>query len=188
MPELMCLRRYSRKQSCRAAALQNFPLDLLEPQPEVERSLFAPAERRPVRRGTDSGSLRRVPLETEFQVRQLVSAVAMTQRREAIPKCFERLELLTDLALVKSPARQPARQLALALGGHEPTCRLSPERPRARLLLPAIAAHQLLPQLAQGAWVELLSAAEHLSSKGYRSDRIARVGAQFSQAIRGSFP
>ena len=34
----------------------------------------------------------------------------------------------------------------------------------------------------------LVSAAVHLSSKGYRSDRIARVGAQFSQAIRGSFP
>jgi hypothetical protein len=117
LPELMCLRRYSRKQSCRAAALQNFPLDLLEPQPGVERSLFEPAERRPVRRGTDSGSLRRLPPEPEFQVGQLVSPVAMTQRRKVIPKCFERLEpaQAVDLPLVRNRAHQLERQLALAL-------------------------------------------------------------------------
>src|SRR6266700_1843073 len=79
-----------------------------------ERSLFEPAEHRPARR---------LP-EPEFQVGQLGSPVAMTQRREAWTTCFEGLEPLrvADSPLVRSPAHQPERQLALAFGCHEPTC------------------------------------------------------------------
>ena len=87
----MSLRPCPQEQSCRASVPQNFPLNSWERQPAVERSLFEPAEHRPAQRETDSESSRRLP-EPEFQVGQLGSPVAMTQRREAMPKCFEGLE------------------------------------------------------------------------------------------------
>ena len=127
-------------------------MNSLEQRVAVERSLFEPAERRPARREKDSESSRRLP-EPEFQVGQLGSPVAMTQRREAMPKCFERIEPAheTDLPLVKSPAHQPERQLALAFGCHEPSCRLSQGRPGAQLPPRATAGRQRLPRLAPGA-------------------------------------
>lgn len=187
MPELMSLRPCSQEQRCRASLAQDFPMNSLEPRAAVERSLFEPVEHRPAKRETDSESSRRLP-EPEFQVGQLGSPVAMTQRREAMSKCFEGLEPLADLPLVKCPAHQPKRQLALVFGCHEPTCRLSPGKPRARSPLPATAGRQPPPRFALGVSAELLSAAERLFSRGYRSDPTVRVGAQFSQAIRGSFP
>ena len=87
----------------------------------VEHSLFEPAEHPPARRETDSESSPRLP-EPEFQARQLISTVAMTQRREAMSKCFEGLESLAGLPLVKSPVHQPERQLALVFECHELTC------------------------------------------------------------------
>jgi hypothetical protein len=162
LPALMSLRLCPKKQKYRASLPQNFPLNSLERRPAVERSLFEPAEHRPARRETDSESSRRLP-EPGFQVAQLGSPVAMTQRREATSKCFEGLELLADLPLVKRPAHQPERQLALAFGCHEPTCRLSPGRPRARLPLPATAGCQPPPRLAPAAAAALFSVAERLS-------------------------
>ena len=123
MPELMSLCPCPQEQSYQASVPQNFPLNSWERQPAVERSLFEPAEHRPARRETDSESSRRLP-EPGFQVAQLGSPVAMTQRREAMSKCFEGLESLADLPLVKSPAHQPEPQFALAFGCHEPTCRV----------------------------------------------------------------
>ena len=79
------------EQSYRASVPQNFPLNSWERQPAVERSLFEPAEHRPGQCEMDSEWSRRLP-EPEFQVGQLGSLVAMTQRREAMPKCFEGLE------------------------------------------------------------------------------------------------
>ena len=187
MPALRSLRLCLQELKCRWSLPQDSPLHSLERRPAVERSLFEPAEHRPARRETDSESSRRLP-EPEFQVGQLGSPVAMTQRREAMSKCFEGLESLADLPLVKRPAHQPERQLALAFGCHEPTCRLSPGRPRARSPLRATAGRQPPPRFAPGAAAELLSAAERLSSKGYRSDLTVSVCAQFSEAIRGSFP
>jgi len=107
----------------RASLGQHSPLHSLERRPAVERSLFEPAEHRRARRETDSESSRRLP-EPEFQVAQSDSPVAITQRREARTTCFEGLELprVAGLTLVKSPAHQPERQLALAFGCHEPTC------------------------------------------------------------------
>ena len=84
----MSLRPRPQKQKCRASLPQNFPLNSLEQRVAVERSLFEPAEHRPAQRETDSESSRRLP-EPEFQVGQLGSPVAMTQRREAMSKCFE---------------------------------------------------------------------------------------------------
>ena len=75
-PELMILRRYSRKWSCRASVPQHLALNWLEQRAAVERSLFEPAEHRPARRETDSESSRRLP-EPEFQAGQSTSAVAM---------------------------------------------------------------------------------------------------------------
>ena len=69
----------------------------------------------------DSESSPHVP-EPEFQVPHLGSLVGMTQRREAMSKCFGGLESLADLPLVKGPAHQPERQLALIFECHEPTC------------------------------------------------------------------
>ena len=185
MPELMSLGPPPQKQKRRASVPQHFPLNSLKQAAAVERSLFEPAEHRPAQRETDSP--RRLP-EPEFQAGQLGSPVAMTQRREAMSKCFEGLESLADLPLVKGLAHQPKRQLALAFGCHEPPCRLSPGRPRARLPLPATAGRQPPPRFAPDGAAELLSAVERLSSKGYRSDLTVSVCAQFSQAIRGSFP
>ena len=73
---------------CRGALPQYFPLNSLVQRSAIERSLFEPAEHRPARRETDSESSRRLP-EPGFQVAQLGSPVAMTQRREATSKCFE---------------------------------------------------------------------------------------------------
>jgi hypothetical protein len=119
----MNLRPCPQALKCRAALPQHSPLHSLERRPAVERSLFEPAEHRQARRETDSESSRRLP-EPEFQVAQLGSPVAMTQRREARTKCFEGLEppRVAGLPLVKSLAHQPERQLALAFGCHEPTC------------------------------------------------------------------
>ena len=77
----------------------------------IERWLFGPAEHRPAKRETDSESSRRLP-KPEFQLGQLDTRVAMTQWREALSKCFERLESLADLSPVKIPGHQPERQLA----------------------------------------------------------------------------
>src|SRR6266567_1193776 len=109
----MSLRPCPQEQRWRGSLPQYFPLNSLERQPAVERSRFEPAEHRPARR---------LP-EPEFQVGQLGSPVAMTQRREAWTTCFEGLEPLrvADSPLVRSPAHQPERQLALAFGCHEPT-------------------------------------------------------------------
>ena len=163
MPELMSLRR-CWEQSYRVRVPRNFPPNSFEPRAPVERSLFEPAEHRPARRETDSGSSRHLP-EPRFQVGQLGSPVATTQRREAWTTCFEGLELprVAGLPLVKSPAHQPERQLALAFACHEPTCRLSPGRPEARLPLPAITGRQLPPRFAPTAAAALFSVAERLS-------------------------
>ena len=83
----MSLRPCPQEQRCRASLPQHFPLNSLERRPAVERSLFEPAEHRPARRETDSESSRRLP-EPEFQVAQLGSPVAMTQRREAMDEVF----------------------------------------------------------------------------------------------------
>src|SRR5438874_5224176 len=119
----MSLRPCPQEQRCRASPPQYFPLNSLERRPAVERSLFEPAEHRPARRETDSESSRRLATP-EFQVAQMGSPVAMTQRREARATCFERLEplRLADSPQVRSPVHQPERQLALAFGCHEPTC------------------------------------------------------------------
>src|SRR5258705_12569154 len=119
----MSLRPCPQELKCRASLPHYFPLNSWERRPAVERSLFEPAEHRPARRETDSESSRRLP-EPGFQVAQLGSPVAMTQRREARKARFEGLELprAAGLLLVKSPAHQPERQLALAFGCHEPTC------------------------------------------------------------------
>ena len=82
----MSLRPCPQEQRCRASLPQHFPLHSFERRPAVERSLFEPAEHRPAQRETDSESSRRLP-EPEFQVAQLGSPVAMTQRREAMTKC-----------------------------------------------------------------------------------------------------
>ena len=189
MPELMSLCPCPQEQSYRASVPQNFPLNSWERQPAVDRSLFEPAEHRPARRETDSEWSRRLS-EPEFQIGQLGSQVAMTQRREAMLKCLEGLASahVAGLPMVKNPAHQPERQLALAFGCHEPSCRLSQGRPGAQLPPRATAGRQPPPRFAPGASAGLASAAERLSSKGYRSDQIAFVGAQFCQAIRGSFP
>src|SRR5204863_1800510 len=104
--------------------------------------------------------------------------------------CLEGLELLcvADLPLVKSPAHQPECQLALAFGSREPTCRLSPGKPRAQLPPPATQGRQPPPRFAPGFSVALLSAAERLSSKGYHTGLRVRAGAQFAHAISESFP
>jgi hypothetical protein len=117
----MSLRPSPLEQRCRASLPQYFPLHSFERRPAIERSLFEPAEHRPAQRETDSESSRRLP-EPEFQVAQLNSPVVMTQRREAMSKCFGGLESLADLPLVKGPAHQPERQLALIFECHEPTC------------------------------------------------------------------
>ena len=164
MPELISLRPCPQGLKCRGALPQYFPLNSLVQRSAIERSLFEPAEHRPARRETDSESSRRLP-EPGFQVAQLGSPVAMTQRREATSKCFEGLEppMLAGLPLVKSPAHQPERQLALTFGCHEPTCRLSPGRPRAQVPLPATARRQPPPRFARDAAAALFSAAERLS-------------------------
>ena len=117
----MSLRPSPLEQRCRASLPQYFPLHSFERRPAIERSLFEPDEHRPAQRETDSESSRRLP-EPEFQVAQLNSPVVMTQRREAMSKCFGGLESLADLPLVKGPAHQPERQLALIFECHEPTC------------------------------------------------------------------
>ena len=119
----MSLRPYPQEQRCWASLPQYFLLNSLERRPAVERSLFEPAEHRPARRETDSEWSRR-SATPEFQVAQLGSPVAITQRREAWTTCFEGLEppSVAGLPLVKSPAHQPERQLALAFDYHEPTC------------------------------------------------------------------
>ena len=116
----MHLRPGLQNQQCRASLPQNYPLNSLEQRAAVERSLFEPAEHRPARRETDSDWSRRLPAP-ELQVARLGSPVAMTQRREAMPKCFEGLEPAheADLPLVKNPAHQQERRLPLAFGGHE---------------------------------------------------------------------
>src|SRR4030095_10810161 len=113
----MSLRPCSQEQSCGASLAQDFPMNSLEPRAAVERSLFEPAEHRPAQRETDSESSRRLP-EPEFQVGQVGSPVSMIQRREARTRCFEGLEplRLAGLPLVKCPAHQSERQLALAFG------------------------------------------------------------------------
>ena len=80
------MRPEPQNQQCRASVPQNFPLNLLEQRAVIERSLFEPAEHRQAGRETDSECSRRLP-EPEFQVGQLRSLVAMTQRREAWTKC-----------------------------------------------------------------------------------------------------
>ena len=112
----MSLRPCPQEQRCRASLPQHFPLHSFERRPAVERSLFEPAEHRPVKRETDSESSRRLQ-EPEFQVGQLRSPVAMTQRREGMPKCFEGLVSPSEAHLppVKNPAHQQERQLPLAL-------------------------------------------------------------------------
>ena len=164
MPELMSLRLGPQKQKCRASLPQHFPLNSLAQRAAVERSLFEPAEHRPARRETDSESSRRLP-EPEFQVAQSGSPVAMTQRREAMSKCFEGLEppMLAGLPLVKVPAHQSERQLALVFGCHESACRLSPGKPRAQLPLPTTAGRQPPPRFAPADAAEPFSAAERLS-------------------------
>jgi len=119
----MSLRSCPQEQRCRASLPQHFPLHSLERRPAVERALFEPAEHRPARRETGSESSQSLPA-AEFQVAQLGSPVAMTQRREAWTTCFEGLEppSVAGLPLVKSPAHQSERQLALAFDYHEPTC------------------------------------------------------------------
>src|SRR5512132_122285 len=109
----MSLRPCPQEQRCRASLPQHFPLNSLEQRPAVERSLFEPAERRPAQRETDSESSRRLATP-EFQVAQLGSPVAMTQRREAWTKCCQGVEPLrvANSPLGKSPAHQPERQLA----------------------------------------------------------------------------
>ena len=67
------------KQSCLASAPQNFPLDLLEQQFVVERSLFEPAEHPKVRRETGSESWRRLP-ELECWVGQPGSRLVKAPR------------------------------------------------------------------------------------------------------------
>jgi len=162
LPELMSLCPCPQEQSYQASVPQNFPLNSWERQPAVERSLFEPAEHRPAQYEMDSESSRRLP-EPEFQAEQVDSPVAMTQRREAMSNCFEELGPLADLPLAKSPAHQPERQLALAFGCYEPTCRLTPGKPRAQLPLPAAARRQPPPRFAPAAAAALLSAAERLS-------------------------
>jgi hypothetical protein len=83
-------------------------------------------------------------MEPEFQLRQLGSPVAMTQRREAMPNCLKGFDSahVAGLRLVKRPAHQPERQFALAFGCHEPTFRLSPGKSRAQLLPQATAERQ----------------------------------------------
>ena len=112
----MHLRPGPQNQQCRASVPQKFPLNWLEQRAAVERSLFEPAEHQPAQREIDSESSRRLP-EPEFQLRRLVSSLAMTQRREAWTKCFEGLgpPRVAGLPLVKSPAHQREPQLALAL-------------------------------------------------------------------------
>src|SRR4029077_7079253 len=160
----MSLRLQPQKQKYRGSLPQNFPLNSLEQRAAVERSLFEPAEHRPAQREMDSKSSRRLP-EAGFQVAQLGSPVAMTQRREAMSKGFEGLEppMLAGVPLVKVPAHQSERQLGLAFGCHEPICRLSPGRRRAQLPLPATTGHQPPPRFAPADASELFSAAERLS-------------------------
>ena len=86
LPELMSLRPRPQEQKCQASLPQHSPVNSLDRRPAVERSLFEPAEHRPARRETDSESSRRLATP-EFQVAQLGSPVAMTQRREAWTKC-----------------------------------------------------------------------------------------------------
>ena len=148
----------------------------------VERSLFELAEHRLAQRERDPESSRRLP-ESEFQAGQLVSPIAMAQRREVLSKCFG-----LPAPLVKRPAPQPAPQFVLAVGNLEPICRLNPGRSTARLPPLVKAGHQPPPRCATEVSAVLFSAAERLSAKGYRSDRIVSVGAQFSQGIGGSFP
>ena len=116
MPELTSLRSRPQKQKCRASVLQYLPLNSGERQPAVARWLFEPAEHRQAQHETDS-ELSRCLLGPEFQAEQSGSSVAMPQRREVMPKCFEALELLrlAHLPLVKNPAHQRKPQLALAL-------------------------------------------------------------------------
>src|SRR4026209_2177645 len=185
-PELMSWRPFPQEERCRASVPQHFPLHSLKHRAAVERWLFGPAEHPQQRRETDSESSWRLP-ELEFQAGPLTSIVAMTQLREAMPKCFEWFESLAGLPLVKNPAHQPERQLALAFGCHEPTCRLRTEKAGAQLQLPAKAGYQPPPRFAGGVSAALFSAAERLSSREYRSDPTMRVGAQFCRAIRGSF-
>jgi hypothetical protein len=189
LPELMSLRLGPQKQKCRASLPQHSPLHSLERRRAIERSLFEPAEHRPAQRETDSESSRRLP-EPEFQVGQVGSPVSMIQRREARTRCFEGLEplRLAGLPLVKCPAHQSERQLALAFGCHESTCRLSRGKPRAQSPLPATAGRQPPPRFAPGAAAELLSAAERLSSRGCRSDPTGRADAQSFPRIHGSIP
>jgi hypothetical protein len=118
LPELMSLRPFPQERMCRASVPQHFPLHSLEHRVAVERWLFGPAEHPQQQRETDSESSWRLP-ELEFQAGQLTSIVAMTQLRKAMPKCFEWFESPADLPLVKNPAHQPERQLALALLGYE---------------------------------------------------------------------
>ena len=164
MPELISLRPCSQQQRCRASLPQHFPLHSFEPRPAVERSLFEPAEHRPARRETDSESSRRLATP-EFQVAQLGSPVAMTQRREARTKCCQGVEPLrvVNSPLGKSPAHPQKRQLPLAFACHEPIGRLSPGRRRARLPLPAVEGRQPPAWFAPAVAAALLSAVERLS-------------------------
>ena len=163
----MILRLRPQKLSCRASALRNFRLNLLERQPAVEHSPFELAEHRPARRETDSEWSRRLP-EPEFQVGQLGSPVAMTQRREAMPNCLKGFDSaeVAGLPLVKRPARQPERQFALAFGCHEPTLRLSPGRPGAQLPPPATAGRPPPPRSAPRVLAELALGRGTLVLKG----------------------
>jgi len=84
----MSLRLCPEKQPCRASLPQHFPLHSSERRRGIERWVFEPAEHRLAKRETDSPSSRRLP-KPEFQLQQLGSPVAMTQRREVMSKCFE---------------------------------------------------------------------------------------------------
>ena len=157
----MSLWLYPWKQNCPASLPQHFPLDCSKQCRGTRHSPFEPAGHRPVKCEMDSESSPHVP-EPEFQVPHLGSLVGMTQRREAMSTCFERLESLVDLPSVKNPVHPPKRQLPLAFACHEPICRPSTGRPTARLPLPTTARSQPPPRFAAAAVAALLSAGECL--------------------------